>query len=272
MMRLVIPLFFVVFCVPSCAAATLNAGVVDGVWFSTNEPRAGEPVTLYTAVHNQSEENVSGSVAFVVDEDIIGTADFRVAPNDIARVAHTHVFSRGTFNVRAYIVASETGEVASAIAPSRTLTVAGSEPSASSESASSRITLPDLPLPDELSVPAITDALTATQQRIDGAVAPRTEAAAAYVETLRDELLATTTLKETHAEERSAAADGMRAAAEGFARDARAITTADDITWWQKVAGVALSLLALLLRVWFVLVVLAVAFFFWLLTRGVRVR
>lgn len=271
MMRVATLLCFVVFFVPSCAAATLNAGVVDGVWFSTNEPRAGEPVTLYTAVHNQSQEDVSGSVAFVVDEDIIGTADFRVAPNDIARVAHTHVFSRGTFRVRAYIVASETGEVASAIAPSRTLTVAGSDSSAGSERAS-HITLPDLPLPDELSVPAITDALTATQQRVDGAVAPHAESAAAYIETLRDELLATTTLAQTRAEERSAAADGMRAAAEAFAHDARAITTADDITWWHKVAGVALSLLALLLRVWFVLVVLAVALFFWLLTRGVRVR
>jgi hypothetical protein len=56
--------------------AQTNAGFVSGVWYSKTPFFAGETVRIYSAVQNQSGFDITGTIKFFDNGDVIGESDF----------------------------------------------------------------------------------------------------------------------------------------------------------------------------------------------------
>jgi hypothetical protein len=69
---------------PLCAlAAEQNAGIVQGLWYSSDEPIAGESVRIYVAIRNNTGSDLSGTVEFFdndkrIDHKNIAALDGRI--------------------------------------------------------------------------------------------------------------------------------------------------------------------------------------------------
>lgn len=62
-------------CIPAIAwgASTNTAGFVQGLWYSEDILLAGEPVRIYAAIRNNTGADLSGTVRFFIDDDVITT-------------------------------------------------------------------------------------------------------------------------------------------------------------------------------------------------------
>lgn len=56
--------------------ANVNAGFVNGLWFSKTPFFAGEDVRVYTVIQNQSGFDIIGVVKFFVDDKLLSQSDF----------------------------------------------------------------------------------------------------------------------------------------------------------------------------------------------------
>jgi len=252
----------------SVAYAALNAGVVNGVWFSNPNPEEGEEIRIFTAVQNTSNETVAGTVAFLVNGDIAGTAKFTAQTNDVVAVSIPFTFSDGAYDVSAYITSSQDESVAYTIAQETSVSVAKRKAVETETQENSPVVASTTAVAEDV-VEAAKDTLAR--------VTPVAESAAKRVEDFRDSLLEEKT-KSTDAPTVTNTPEPVetktftkKEAAQHFVEDSKAISTSVDIPLWKKVVGVMLSGLALLLRFWFVLVVLVVGLVFWLLVRGRRI-
>lgn len=261
---------------PTPTYAALNAGVVNGVWFSTPTPQAGEPVRIFAAVQNTSGERVSGTVAFLVNEEIVGTATFTADNNEVLSVSIPYVFQDdGTHDVRAYITDSKNDAVTYAIAPRTPVSVAPSatppttptqEPSRLFASATTTLA----------EVPAVT---AEVGRRVAARITPTAESAARRIEQFRDRLLQPSTQTQTTSLSTNDSANGAqnttatkKEALSRFVSTAKHIFNTSELPLWKKALGIILSGLALLVRFWFIPLVLLVALAVWLLARGRRIR
>lgn len=254
---------------PIFASAALNAGVVNGVWFSDPNPEAGEEVHIFTAVQNTSGETVSGTVAFLVNGNIVGTAAFTAKNNEVLSVSVPYIFEDGAHEVSSYITSSAEENVVYTIAPDTSVSVVRRAEPVAQESTADALEAATTTLA------VITETVTETSESVLAQVEPVVESAAQSVESFRDAVLATSTLEAASAilapEEDKAAPQTKKEAFEGFVESSKAIAKSEGIALWKKAAGIGLSFLALLIRFWFVLVVLIVGFAFWLLVRGRRI-
>lgn len=66
------------------SAATLNAGFVNGVWYSKYPFYADDLVNIYSAIQNRSDTDLSGKVGFYIDDVEIGNASIKIAKSSIA--------------------------------------------------------------------------------------------------------------------------------------------------------------------------------------------
>ncbi len=258
---------------PTTALAALNAGVVSGIWFSQQPPNAESATRIFTAVQNQSQETIDGSVAFLVDDEIIGTAAFVAAPNEVQSVSTTYTFSAGTHRVSAYITSVNQGAVAAAVVPEVRVDIP--EPSTS-----------DLP-PDNSAATQPTqradahNAIVAARDTVRGVrdtIAPRMESTAQRVEDFRDTLLTPTTATstaptdDTTTSDEPVSAQPLRAhSPRELVNASRDIIATENVAWWRKVLGIMLSAGALLIRYWMWLLILIVAFVFWRIIRNNRI-
>lgn len=69
-------LFFTLFIPISYAQDRVNAGFVNGLWYSRSPFFAGETVRLYAALQNNSGFDIKGKTAFFDKNEKIGEADF----------------------------------------------------------------------------------------------------------------------------------------------------------------------------------------------------
>ncbi|MAZ67153.1 hypothetical protein CL652_00020 [bacterium] len=254
-------------------AAALNAGVVNGVWFSDPNPEAGEEVRIFTAVQNSSGETVSGTVAFLVNGDIVGSVAFTVDNNEVRAVSVPYVFEDGAHEVSAYITSSQEENVVYTIAPDTSVSVAPRTKPSGQDT--------DLFDPASLerattSLAVVTKTLAEVSKNVAARVKPVAESVARDIESFRDTILATSTVDTVSTvlppqEGNKAPPKAKGEAYESFVDSSKAIVKSDGVNFWKKVAGIGLSFLALLIRWWFVLVILAVCIVFWLLVRGRRV-
>ena len=86
-----------------------SAGLVSGMWFSTNSITDSAPTTVYSVVHNQTNEPLEGIATLVVNGNAVGIQEVRVGKAAIERIAIPYTFSAGTHTVRMNFTA--TGEV-----------------------------------------------------------------------------------------------------------------------------------------------------------------
>lgn len=250
--------------------AAVNAGVVNGVWFSKANPKEGETIQIFTAVQNQSTEKITGSVVFLVNGDIIGTKKFAVAPNDVIPVSIGYTFLGGEHDVSAYIASVEDQIVAYTIATQSSVSVASSE---TQPTQTQQKNILESSSPSEA-----LNTITQTTKKVTNNIEPITQKTANRIEEFRDTLLSDspilTVVNSDNADTQSSTQKEptKKEATQDFLKDSKTIATATDINLWKKVAGVLLSLLALFVRLWFIFVIVFVVFIFWRLVRGQRIR
>lgn len=259
--------------VPAFAFGALNAGVVDGVWFSNPNPEEGEEVRIFTAVQNSSNETIQGTVAFLVNEDIVGTAPFSAQSNEIISVSITHTFTDGDHDVSAYITSVEEDNVAYTIVPDTSVSVAQRAPLETETNAEETA----VNTTATSTLETVTETVTETGKDVLTNIEPVTESAAARIEAFRDTLLATTTsttnATTTTVESHTDTTHDVSklTATRDFFTTSKTIATTEGIALWKKIVGVLLSILALLLRLWFIPLILILALIFWRMVRGRRI-
>lgn len=253
--------------IPIFVHAAVNAGVVNGIWFSKSNPQAGETISIFTAVQNQSARPVVGSVGFLVNGDIVGTKKFSVKSNDVVPVSIEYTFLGGKHEVSAYITSVEDESVAYTVVQKTSVSIPSSQ-KARNESAPKNVV-------STSSTSGVLKTLEKTTKNITTSIDPITENVAERIEEFRDSLLVAednstgdTTMLVTENEEDKTKVE----IAKDFLKGSKTIATNPDINLWKKVVGVLLSLLALLVRLWFVFVILLAVFIFWRLVRGQRIR
>lgn len=252
--------------------AALNAGVINGVWFSNPNPEEGELVKIFTAVQNSSDETISGTVAFLVSGDIAGTSVFTVQSNDIISVSTEYIFEDGAYDVSAYITSVDDNSVVYTVVPDTSVSVTRRAPTVNTQ--------PEIDNKNKnasSTLESITDIVTGSGKSILTNIDPVAESVAENVEEFRDSFLASTTTPAVESTgEKSAAVKvtvpTKKQAAQNFVNSSKTIVTTDGIPMWKKATGVLLSLLALIVRFWFIPLVLMILIIFWVLVRGRRIR
>ena len=236
---------------PISVYAALNAGVVNGVWFSQTEPVAGTEIRIFTAIQNQSSKTIAGTVSFLVNSEIIGSTPFSVTSNDVVPVSIAYTFLGGEHDVSAYITSVEDANVTYTIVSETSISI-GQQKN-------------DAPLPNASStIIQAAETLTETSKNILGNIEPLTQKTAQRVEAFRDTLIvASSTNEEVPATK--------IAAVKTFIQDTQSIATSDHINIGKKTIGIVLSLFAFLLRMWFIFIVALAIFVFWRLVRGQRI-
>ena len=58
------------------AEEKINAGIINGLWYSRVPFFAGETVKIYTAIQNQSDFDIEGKIQFLDEDLLIGEKDF----------------------------------------------------------------------------------------------------------------------------------------------------------------------------------------------------
>lgn len=264
---------------PYVTQAALNAGVVDGVWFSSTTPTEGEEVRIYTAIQNQSDETITGTVAFLVNGDIVGTAPFTVVRNDIIRVSTPYTFTGGEYDVSAYITSAQENNVAYTTVSKTPVSVTKTK------------TATERKLSLDAAPPVVADTadtVLTKSTEVLASVAPAVETAAEKIESFRDTFTtptststATVSLLETsssaHAEvppspSASPSVSSAKVAATTLVHDTKELFAIDGLALWKKALGAVLSFFAFVLRLWYVVVLLLFFYIFWRLVRGRRIR
>ncbi len=270
-------LLFIFLLFPISTSATshptaLNAGVINGVWFSTASPEAGEEVRIFTAIQNQSTETISGSVAFLVNTKIVGSASFTVPRNNVLSVSIPYVFPGGDYDVSAYITSVENQNVAYTIVSETSVSVSHKTPEVQAFE-------PNFANASSTLAQASEEVLETGKDILDK-IEPIAEATAVQIEEFRNEFLEESESSDTNSEI-SSSNTSIQAQEESnqettlvdkFFQESKAILSTDGIPIWKKATGVLLSLLALIVRFWFIPLVLMILIILWALVRGRRIR
>jgi len=107
--------FLPVFAAPT---STINAGFVNGLWFSKTPFFDGDNVRIYTAVQNQSPYDIIGKINFFDSNNIIGSVDFSATTGQLAQkwvdwraVGGNHSLYATVSNVKKTLPGSEPEDV-----------------------------------------------------------------------------------------------------------------------------------------------------------------
>ena len=82
----------------------LNAGLVSGIWYSKFPFFAGETVRIYTAIQNNSGNDLKGKVQFSKNSEPIGDAPFSALKGGLIQVWADWEAKEGTYKISAKIV------------------------------------------------------------------------------------------------------------------------------------------------------------------------
>lgn len=83
---------------------TVPAGFApSSVWLSRTEPVSGEPIRIYTALYNSSENSLEGSVSFLVDSSELETIPFILSAGDSKILTAMWTPEEGRYSVSARI-------------------------------------------------------------------------------------------------------------------------------------------------------------------------
>jgi len=85
-------------------SADLNAGFVQGLWYSKTPFFAGETVRIYTAIQNNSGFDIQGTVEFLLNGAVTGKSNFSAVQGRIVDVWTDWKVSQGNQELSAKIV------------------------------------------------------------------------------------------------------------------------------------------------------------------------
>lgn len=111
-MRKFFPVFFLAFFPLLIVSAESNAGFISGFWYSRLPFFAGETVRIYTAVQNQSGENISGTIRFFNNGEEIGESNFSAPEGGLIQKWIDWQATEGNhkFQVKLFDVKNQKGE------------------------------------------------------------------------------------------------------------------------------------------------------------------
>ncbi len=89
-------------------AETANLGLIDGIWFSQQEYVVGDEIVLHTAIFNNSDHTVLGTVEFYDNKTLLGSRSFEVTDQHIKELTLTTTASEGEHIFSAKITESKT--------------------------------------------------------------------------------------------------------------------------------------------------------------------
>ncbi len=84
-------------------ASNINAGIVEGIWFSDTPPIEGKPTTIFVAIYNQEDVTIKGLISFRVGDNIISAKEFILFPKQISILSAEWTPTQGTKTVTAVI-------------------------------------------------------------------------------------------------------------------------------------------------------------------------
>ena len=84
-------------------AQELNAGFVQGVWYSKTPFFAGETIRMYTAIQNNSGFDIQGTVEFLVNGTAVGESSFSAINGRIVEVWSDWNVTKGNHSIGASI-------------------------------------------------------------------------------------------------------------------------------------------------------------------------
>jgi hypothetical protein len=114
------------------AQTPLNAGMVQGIWFSDTAFVERKSVRIYSAIQNQSGVDIAGTAEITVDETPVATREFSALNGRIIEVWADHAFTPGPHSVGVRIVEAyrsdigaeaELASIAYGIVPARAIVV-----------------------------------------------------------------------------------------------------------------------------------------------------
>ena len=91
---LIIAFMLLVFPIVSLAQVS-NIGIIQGIWFSADEFFAGDQIRIYTAVQNNSGEDIEGIIEFFDNDISIGQKNFTLLDRRVTEVWMDDIVSEG---------------------------------------------------------------------------------------------------------------------------------------------------------------------------------
>lgn len=96
-MKKILFTFFVIFLAPAFTfAQSSNVGIIQGIWFSEDVVFAGDPIRIYTAIQNNSGEDIEGVVEFFDNDISIGKKNFTALDRRVAELWMDTIVTEGT--------------------------------------------------------------------------------------------------------------------------------------------------------------------------------
>lgn len=102
---------FIFFVCAQPAAAASSSGLVNGVWFSQDPVTDFREVTVYSVLHNQTDELIQGIATLVVDGEAVKASEVSIGKGDIKKVGISYLFKTGGHNVSMSFTAGNVTEV-----------------------------------------------------------------------------------------------------------------------------------------------------------------
>ncbi len=93
------------------ASAATTAGLVSGLWFSNDPITNFGETTVYSVLHNQTNEQIQGIATLVVDGEAVKAAEVTIGKGDIQKVGIPHAFRVGSYTVGMNFTADNSNEV-----------------------------------------------------------------------------------------------------------------------------------------------------------------
>ena len=84
-------------------AEGLNAGFIQGIWYSKTPFFTGDTIRMYTAVQNNSSFDIQGTVEFLVDGNSVGQSPFSALDGRIIEVWTDWNVTKGNHSISATI-------------------------------------------------------------------------------------------------------------------------------------------------------------------------
>lgn len=120
-MKKILLLLIFTFTIPILVSAqSSNIGIIKGIWFSEDIFFAGDPIRIYTAIQNNSGEDIEGSVEFFDNDISIGKKNFTALDRRVSELWIDTIVSEGKHDYSVAIteaVINRPGEAAEPITP-----------------------------------------------------------------------------------------------------------------------------------------------------------
>ena len=92
-------------------SSTINAGIINGLWYSKVPFFIGDQIRIYTAIQNQSGFDFTGTVQFLDGEIVIGESEFSVVQGDLIKEWTDWEVTQGYHSISVQIIDAQKHEL-----------------------------------------------------------------------------------------------------------------------------------------------------------------